>query len=136
MSSDGDRLKRLLLSWVLIEKKTIRRGEILEKQEIDKKFAELMQTAGAVSPYDSDNPVINHQWTAMIVVPVEIRPSSDEAHDPMISMAPEKLEAAIETATYGCFRCNMGLEEGWHTPCPGEDVNALRERADDGEDKS
>ena len=56
-----------------------------------------------------------HQWMQMIVTPV-ICVTTDEGS----IMAPDP--DGEEQVRYGCFACNMGVEEGMQLPCPGFDI--------------
>lgn len=51
-----------------------------------------------------------HQWVEMKVTPVEV---IDGVVVP-IGKEPQ--------VTVGCFACNMGLNEGEHVECPGQDL--------------
>lgn len=62
----------------------------------------------------ADTTTLAHEWVEMVVTPVEVIIHEGE---PVVLPAGEPSEITI-----GCFRCNMGLDEGVSISCPGEDL--------------
>lgn len=57
-----------------------------------------------------------HKWMQMILTPVI--PIDDGEGNLIMAPDPE----GEESVKYGCFDCNMGVEEGSQFDCPGFDI--------------
>lgn len=60
----------------------------------------------------------NHRWVEIRVTQVTLL--RDDDGDPVPICLPDQ-EPEV---TYGCFTCNMGLEQGHNVPCPGGGADA------------
>lgn len=62
----------------------------------------------------SETQVKPHQWVEIKVTPIEVID---------VDGTPTPIPAGKEPqVTVGCFRCNMGLEEGSEVSCPEFDI--------------
>lgn len=52
-----------------------------------------------------------HQWSRMVVTPIEVLSDDDGNNTGMI------LETDDEVEVIGCFQCDAAIEDGWGTPC-------------------
>jgi hypothetical protein len=56
-----------------------------------------------------------HQWMQMVTTPVLMIETED-------GVFPVPDPSGKEGVRYGCFTCNMGLEEALEVNCPGFDI--------------
>lgn len=67
---------------------------------------------------------IQHQWIAFTMGPVEL--IDDPEYGPRVF---DCLDPEVEAVTtYGCATCNVGIQEGRSTPCPGFDPLELEQK--------
>lgn len=62
----------------------------------------------------------DHNWVKMTLTKVDVKKDTDPEGDLVISEDSFETIAGEETAVYGCSECEISLDEGFGTPCPGK----------------
>lgn len=59
-----------------------------------------------------------HVWVQILMLPVEILPDPSDG-EPVILYDDDQYQHSKDDPRIGCLLCNMSLDQGWDTPCPG-----------------